>query len=422
MKSHRRHRLFFRRSTFALAALACAALAFAGEIHDAARAGDLTKVTALLEANPDLISSKDNEGAAPLHLAALNHRKEVAEFLLARNADVNAKTSSGVTPLMLASNKGDLTIATLLISAHADVSAKTLDGATALILASQGGYPDVVRALLDKGADVNAASAQGSTALLLASGEAGAYTAVVQALLGKGAKVNIQNSYGATPLMLACKSANLDVVKAMLAAGADVKAAQKNGGTALMMASQTGSAPIVQALLDHGANVNAKDYIGQTPLHIARTHPDVADILRRAGGQDIRGNPASLIKATFEGHDVAAKEVPKLDMAKGDFAADFLIKGDPSTLVLGGVTLEASLSTWTPYGPLPGPSGGMKWCPMNDDGAFVILEVQVSGLRKVIIHSGDNTWVAGFLDKGAAAQVAVPVQFLPCSLEMTKVR
>jgi hypothetical protein len=42
-----------------LVALAWGNLAFCGEIHDAAKAGDLDKVKALLNANPNLISSKD---------------------------------------------------------------------------------------------------------------------------------------------------------------------------------------------------------------------------------------------------------------------------------------------------------------------------------------------------------------------------
>ena len=83
-----------------LIALACSNLAFAGEIHDAARNGDLEKVKTLVKDNPSLVFSKDNaNGGTPLHWATANDHKEVVQFLLANNADVNAKDNAGQTPL-----------------------------------------------------------------------------------------------------------------------------------------------------------------------------------------------------------------------------------------------------------------------------------------------------------------------------------
>jgi hypothetical protein len=82
-----------------LVALAWSRLAFCGEIHDAAKAGDLGKVKALLKGNPDLASSKDCTGWTPLHLAALRGFNDLTELLLANNAEVNAKDNTGHTPL-----------------------------------------------------------------------------------------------------------------------------------------------------------------------------------------------------------------------------------------------------------------------------------------------------------------------------------
>jgi ankyrin repeat protein len=69
------------------------------EILAAAKSGDLAKVTALLKDNPELVSSKDDYGDTPLHWAALNGHKDVAEFLLVTKADVDAKDDRGHTPL-----------------------------------------------------------------------------------------------------------------------------------------------------------------------------------------------------------------------------------------------------------------------------------------------------------------------------------
>jgi ankyrin repeat protein len=86
-------------SLLALVALAWGSLAFCAEIHEAARDGDLGRVKELLKDSPSLASSQDANGHTPLHYAALNGRKDVAELLLANQAEVNAKDGNYYTPL-----------------------------------------------------------------------------------------------------------------------------------------------------------------------------------------------------------------------------------------------------------------------------------------------------------------------------------
>jgi ankyrin repeat protein len=74
--------------------------AICGEIHDAASIGDLTRVKALLQSDPDLAFSKDSRfGLTPLHVAAFSGHRDVVELLLTNKADVNAKDKDGHTPL-----------------------------------------------------------------------------------------------------------------------------------------------------------------------------------------------------------------------------------------------------------------------------------------------------------------------------------
>jgi hypothetical protein len=98
----------------ALLALAWSSPAFCGEIHDAAENGDLEKVKALLKDNPNLVFSKDDNGAMPLHYAAYGGRKDVAELLLANKAEVNAKAKNGETPLHMAAQNGHKDVVELL--------------------------------------------------------------------------------------------------------------------------------------------------------------------------------------------------------------------------------------------------------------------------------------------------------------------
>jgi hypothetical protein len=103
-----------RRAAVTLVALAWGSLAFGGEIHDTAKIGDLEKVQALLKDNPDLVFSRDNDGATPLHMAAYWGHKDVAELLLANRPEVNAKDTDGETPLHMAVAGGHEDVAELL--------------------------------------------------------------------------------------------------------------------------------------------------------------------------------------------------------------------------------------------------------------------------------------------------------------------
>jgi ankyrin repeat protein len=52
---------------------------------------DLVKVIALLKSNPELVFSSRSDGSTPLHMAAIGGRKDMAELLLAKGAEVNSK-------------------------------------------------------------------------------------------------------------------------------------------------------------------------------------------------------------------------------------------------------------------------------------------------------------------------------------------
>ena len=51
------------------------------------------------------MNAKDNNGETPLHAAALNGHKEIAELLIEKGADLNAKNVVGMTPLHYATTK-----------------------------------------------------------------------------------------------------------------------------------------------------------------------------------------------------------------------------------------------------------------------------------------------------------------------------
>jgi ankyrin repeat protein len=103
----------FRCAAITLIALGCMCLFTAChrndagyEFRSAAAKGDPAKVQALLNGHPDLVFSKNKNGATALYWAAFYGHKDVAELLLANKANVNAKDDKGDTPLHWAADKG----------------------------------------------------------------------------------------------------------------------------------------------------------------------------------------------------------------------------------------------------------------------------------------------------------------------------
>jgi ankyrin repeat protein len=136
-----------RLATVMLVVFAWSSLAFCGEIHDAAKAGDLAKIQALLKDNPDLVNSKETNGWTPLHWAAEQGYTNVAVLLLANKADVNAKAINGFTPLHIAAGGGYKDMVELLLASKADVNTTNKDGWMPLQLALLSRHKDVTELL-----------------------------------------------------------------------------------------------------------------------------------------------------------------------------------------------------------------------------------------------------------------------------------
>jgi ankyrin repeat protein len=200
-----------------------------GEIHDAAKAGDLTKVKTLLKVSPDLIGSKDDgNGWGQLHYAAYRGHVEMAELLVALGADVNAKGKDDWTPLHIAARDNHKAMVEWLLAHEAEINAKDDRGWMPLHFAANNNQKDAI-----------------------------------ESLLAHGAKVNDKDDRGYTPLHLAanCSPYKIDMQY---------------------------DKSVVALLLTHGAEVNAKSNNGETPLHLAvqRHQKEIAEWLRQHGGHE----------------------------------------------------------------------------------------------------------------------------------------
>ena len=126
------------------------------DVFDAAAAGDVDRLTELLDADADLVNTYSEDGYTPLHFAAFFSRGPAVRLLLDRGADVGAvsKNDMEVQPLHSAVAADARQVVAALLQAGADVNARQRDGFTPLMAAEEKEKEgDMVRLLMDHGAE-----------------------------------------------------------------------------------------------------------------------------------------------------------------------------------------------------------------------------------------------------------------------------
>ncbi len=141
------------------------------DVFEAAAAGDVTRLAALLARAPELVASHARDGWTPLHLAAHFGHGPAAALLLAGGADPRARSRNALdnTPLHAAlAGIADVDLAERLLVAGAEVDSRDASGFTPLHLAAGRGELPLVTRLLLRGADPSARTADGHAASELA--------------------------------------------------------------------------------------------------------------------------------------------------------------------------------------------------------------------------------------------------------------
>jgi len=237
----------------------------------------------------------------PIQQAARAGDVEKVRALIKQGADVNAVEADGSTALHHAANRGDVAVVEALLGGGAKATVANRYGITPLSLAASSGSVQVIERLLKAGADPNGTTAGGETALMTAARTGDA--AVLKALLTAGAKVDAREPRrGQTALMWAAAAGNAEGMKVLIEGGADVRArsnevdfkrTMRNGDgptgagasqpasiqfSPLAFAVRGGSLPAVNLLLDSGADANEKlpDGLNMVILAIINAHWELA--------------------------------------------------------------------------------------------------------------------------------------------------
>jgi ankyrin repeat protein len=214
-------------------------------ILEAIKTGDVARVNEMLESDPTLANSKNENGVSAVLLATYYGRSEIAKALLEKGVELDIFEAAAVglpeRALEILDDRPEL------------VNEYTDDGFTPLGLAAFFCHPDVARLLMERGADVNAASKNTQRVTPLHSAVSRRQTMIAQALLFHGASVNAKQQSGVTPLHQAAHNGQAEMVRLLLDHGADPRARMDDGQTPLMMALETGEREVIDLLRKHGA-------------------------------------------------------------------------------------------------------------------------------------------------------------------------
>jgi ankyrin repeat protein len=206
----------------------------------ALREGKTTEFHRLVEAHPDSVNARGQEGWTPLMYAALYGNVASCRLLLDRGAVVNAGNDAGGTALMYAVD--DIAKTKLLLERGADPNVRSGEGRTALMIAAgnSGSFP-IVKLLLEQGANAKLSLPDGRGALALTANSQD--VRVVQLLLDRGATSPL-------PLAAALVSGCQSCFELLLE-----HARPRDLRSALRAATTTGNVPMIHKLLDRGAEV-----------------------------------------------------------------------------------------------------------------------------------------------------------------------
>jgi len=244
-------------------------------LREAAGGGDLARLTALLDAHPELIDEPGGQGVrTALHQAVFGKSEAAVRLLLGRGANPNIRCEGdNAYPLHFALEKHLLPIVRLLVEHGADTVGEgdyhelgVLGWATAWEYIQAD--PQIVAYLLAHGARHNIFSA-------VAMGETAAIREIVARTPAELERRMDLTNRRRRPLHLAVVKRQPEALAALLDLGANTESLDEAGFTALDQAALRGEASMARTLLDHGAKL-------RLPAAVALNRPsDVERLLRR---------------------------------------------------------------------------------------------------------------------------------------------
>jgi ankyrin repeat protein len=235
-----------------------------------------SSVERLVRAGSD-ISSRNNTGDTPLHIAVSLQRMDVIGILLNGGALIHARNSQGVTPFQMALSISPNMVAALLTRDR--VGQSDDNGLSPLHIALEQKVPvQVVKVIIDRGGRVSAVNSAGRTPLRLALDMNDLASAKL--LADSGSDMFVPAADNKSPVTMALANGE-NAVRALFSGNA-VNNRDGTGNTALHYAAQAGNIEMIGLLLELGANKTLRNISSESPADIAYRwrHEEAAAMLQ----------------------------------------------------------------------------------------------------------------------------------------------
>ena len=181
------------------------------EFTDAIKAGDVARLSALLEIDPALPQSQE-DGVTPLLLSIYYGKSDVARLLVERGAPVSFAEACAL---------GDRDrVLRLLDEDPSALHVRSADGYPPLGLAIFFRHPDIARLLIERGADVHAAAENAQRVAPVHAAAAVCDHATMRLLLERGADPNARQQADFTPMHGAASRGDVQMAELLLEFGA----------------------------------------------------------------------------------------------------------------------------------------------------------------------------------------------------------
>lgn len=210
------------------------------EFFDAIRAGDASRVRAMLARDRSLANAQTEAGFSAVIVAKLRGQDACLREILAANPILDIHDAAYI---------GDVRrTRQILDDKPSMIESFSRDGFTPLDLASYFGHPELVVFLLERGAKIEHEVRNEHLFTALTGAVAEGHREIAKALLDRGANVNHRYSEGAMPLITAAYNGDREMVKLLLAYGAHADRTSDAGQTAADVAADRGHGDIVTML------------------------------------------------------------------------------------------------------------------------------------------------------------------------------